>query len=78
MGYPQMANVIRNDDGGTLFSDKPSFSDVVAWMEAANVSISMVHKMILGFFAMGTTKKQPCMPVAVNLLGILSLGTGQQ
>lgn len=30
MGYPQMANVIRNDDGGTLFSDKPSFSDVVA------------------------------------------------
>jgi hypothetical protein len=47
-------------------------------MEAANVSISMVHKMILGFFAMGTTKKQPCMPVAVNLLGILSLGTGQQ
>lgn len=37
MGYPQMANVIRNDDGGTLFSDKPSFSDVVAWMEAANI-----------------------------------------
>ena len=57
MGYPQMANVIRNDDGGTLFSDKPSFSDVVAWMEAANVSISMVHKMILGFFRHGDNQK---------------------
>ena len=70
MGYPQMANVIRNDDGGTLFSDKPSFSDVVAWMEAANISISMVHKMILGFFSpWGQPKNNPACLLPSIFLG---------
>ena len=35
--------------GGTQFSDKPSFSDVAAWMVAADVSIQMILKMILDF-----------------------------
>ena len=57
--------------GGTQFSDKPSFSDLAAWMVAADVSIQMILKMILDFFRhRNKQKKTPCMP-AVNVLVML-------
>ena len=50
--------------GGTQFSDKPSFSDVAAWMVAADVSIQMILKMILDFFRHRNKPKKhlACLP----------------